>query len=88
MIRGIRNPPVFKADHNGSKRLCMANEYFEPRDGGYYVSENRVSLESVVYAFLRGESPEGSVDSFPALSLEQTYGAITCYRATQETVDL
>ena len=65
----------------------MENPYVEQREGGYYVSGTRVSLDSVVYAFLRGESPEGIVESFPALSLEQAYGAITFYLAHQQTVD-
>jgi uncharacterized protein (DUF433 family) len=54
----------------------MPKEYVEQRTGGYYVKGTRVSLDSVVYAFLRGESPDGIVESFPALSLEQVYGAI------------
>lgn len=62
-------------------------EYVEQRDGGYYVKGTRVSLDSVVYAFLRGESPEGIVESFPALTLEQVYGAITCYLANRGTID-
>jgi uncharacterized protein (DUF433 family) len=54
----------------------MAAEYVEQRGGGYYIAGSRVSLDSVVYAFLRGESPEGIVESFPALSLEQVLGAV------------
>ena len=65
----------------------MENQYVEQRDGGYYVSGSRVSFDSVVYAFLRGESPEGIVESFPALSLEQAYGAVAFYLAHQQTVD-
>jgi hypothetical protein len=41
----------------------------------------------VVYAFLRGESPEGIDESFPSLRLEQAYGAIAFYLAHQETID-
>ncbi len=37
----------------------MGREYVEQRDGGYFIKGARVSLDSVVYAFLRGESPEG-----------------------------
>jgi len=36
----------------------MAQEYTEQRGFGYYFSGSRVSLESVVYQFLQGESPE------------------------------
>ena len=65
----------------------MENQYVEKREGGYYVSGTRVSLDSVVHAFLRGESPEGIVESFPALSLEQAYGGVAFYLAHQHTVN-
>ena len=61
--------------------------YVEQRDGGYYIVGSRVSLDSVVYAFLRGESPEGIVESFPALSLEQVFGAVAFYLANRESID-
>jgi uncharacterized protein (DUF433 family) len=65
----------------------MASEYVERRDGGYFVKDNRVSLDSVVYAFLRGESPEGIAESFPSLGLEQIFGALAFYIANREDVD-
>jgi uncharacterized protein (DUF433 family) len=65
----------------------MVKEYVEQRENGYYVAGSRVTLDSVVLAFLRGESPEGIGDSFPALTLEQVYGAIAFYLAHQEQVD-
>ena len=65
----------------------MAKEYVEDRDGGYYIQGSRVSLDSVVYAFLRGDSPEGIADSFPGLNLEQIFGALAYYVANREAVD-
>lgn len=65
----------------------MSNSYVEERDGGYFIRDTRVSLDSVVCAFLRGESSEGIVESFPSLSLEQVYGAITYYLAHQQQID-
>jgi uncharacterized protein (DUF433 family) len=65
----------------------MAREYIEQRSGGYYIAGSRVSLDSVVYAFLRGESPEGIAESFPALGLEQIFGALAFYMANREVVD-
>lgn len=65
----------------------MAKEYVYQRHGGYVIEDTRVSLDSVVYGFLRGESPEGIVESFPALTLEQVYGALSYYLAHRETVD-
>jgi len=71
--------------HRGAAE--MTKEYIEQRDGGYFVTSTRVSLDSVVYAYLRGESPEGIVDSFPSLILEQVFGALAFYLANQELVD-
>lgn len=36
----------------------MSCDYIEQREGGYYVASTRVSLDSLVYAFRGGESPE------------------------------
>ena len=65
----------------------MDREYVERRDGAYVLAGTRVSLDSVVYAFLRGRSPEGIVGSFPSLKLEEVYGAITFYLAHRDEVD-
>ena len=65
----------------------MAREYVEQRNGGYFINATRVSLDSVVYAFLRGESPEGIAESFPSLGLEQIFGALAFYIANREAVD-
>ena len=62
-------------------------EYIETRGGGYYFIGSRVSLDSIVYQFLRGESPEGIVQCFPSLSLEQVYGGITFYLAHRAEID-
>src|SRR5260370_27735069 len=65
----------------------MATEYVEQRDGGYWITGTRVSLESVVYAFLRGAAPESIAQSFPILKLEEVYGAITYYLSHRADVD-
>ncbi len=65
----------------------MAKRYIERRNGGYYFVGSRISLESVVYAFQEGLSPESIVDDFPTLSLEQVYGGITYYLARRPQVD-
>lgn len=62
--------------------------YVELKDGGYRVRGTRVSLDSVVYRFLEGLSPESiRSDCFPTLTLEQVYGAITFYLANRAEVD-
>ena len=65
----------------------MTKEYVEQRGKGYFVTDTRVSLDSVAYAYLRGESPEGIAESFPALTLEQIFGALTFYLANRKLVD-
>lgn len=65
----------------------MSREYVEQRDGTYRIVGTRVSLDSVVYAFRRGASPESIVRSFPSLTLEEVYGAITFYLGHQGEVD-
>jgi uncharacterized protein (DUF433 family) len=62
-------------------------EYVEQRNGGYYVAGTRVSLDSVVYAFLNGDSPEGIAYSFQALTLEQIFGSIAYYLANRPVID-
>lgn len=67
----------------------MQKHYVEKRDAGYWVAGTRVSLDSIVLAFLEGLSPETIVaECFPVLTLEQVYGAITYYLAHRAEVDL
>ena len=47
----------------------------------------RVSLDSIVYAWWAGQSAETIAQSFPVLTLEQVYGAITFYLAHKEEID-
>lgn len=63
-------------------------EYVVAAEGrGYRIAGTRVSLDTVVNAFLEGLSPESIVDELPALSLGQVYGAIAFYLAHQKEVD-
>lgn len=65
----------------------MVKEYIEERDGNYYVASTRISLDSIVHAFRRGESPETICQNFELLRLEEVYGAITYYLANREDID-
>ena len=64
-----------------------AKSYVEQRDGGYWVAGTRVSLDSLVYAFREGQTAESIAQSFPVLTLEQVYGALTYYLAHREVID-
>src|SRR5579872_5325970 len=63
------------------------SEYIEQRNRGFYVAGTRVSLDSVVYSFKSGDSPETIRQNFSSLTLEQVYGAIAFYLAHEQEVD-
>jgi len=65
----------------------VSTDYAEKRDGVYRVVGTRVSLDSIVCAFISGQSAESIAQSFPVLTLEQAYGAITFYLAHREEID-
>jgi uncharacterized protein (DUF433 family) len=50
------------------------------------VGRSRVMLDSVVASFEQGYSPETIQQQYPALSLEEVYGAIAWYLANAEEV--
>jgi uncharacterized protein (DUF433 family) len=62
-------------------------QYVEEREGCYRIVGKRVSLDSIIYSFLAGQSPESIVQSFPTLTLEEVYGAITFYLANRTAID-
>ncbi len=66
----------------------MEKQYIEHRNQGYWIAGSRVSLDSVIIAFLNGLSPETiAAECFPTLTLEQVYGAITYYLAHRDEMD-
>jgi len=64
----------------------MPAEYIEPREEHYFVRGSRVSLDSLVYGFLQGESPETIRENFPTLSLEQVYESPSTLRISQRSM--
>jgi uncharacterized protein (DUF433 family) len=65
----------------------MHKAYVEQRNGTWYVAGSRVSLDSIIYAFHRGESPETICHNFELLTLKDVYGAITWYLGNQLELD-
>lgn len=51
------------------------------------VGHTRVMFDSVVAAFQQGHSAETIAQQYPALTLEQIYGAITYYLANKAEAD-
>lgn len=56
-------------------------------DGAIRIGQTRVLLELVIGAFQRGETPEGIVQSFPSLKLDEVYAVITYYLQNRSNVD-
>lgn len=56
-------------------------------DGRVLVEGTRVPLDTVVYAFREGASPEEIALRFPSLELTDVYAAVTYYLRHREGVD-
>ncbi|MCC6362642.1 MAG: DUF433 domain-containing protein [Bryobacterales bacterium] len=65
----------------------MAKDYIERRHGSFYLIGSRVPLARIVYEFQNGAAPETIRLDYPALTLEQVYGAITFYLSKKEEVE-
>src|SRR6266851_737074 len=91
MVLGVNSLPVANftppVPEGSTIKRDMAKEYIEQRDGNYYVAGTRISLDSIVHAFRRGESPETICQNFELLRLEEVYGAVAYYLANQTEID-
>src|SRR5438067_1671930 len=67
--------------------MALDNNYVSIDSESYRITGTRVSLDSIVYDYLSGLSPEAIADNFDTLSLEQVYGAITFYLSHRGEVD-
>ena len=55
--------------------------------GSWRIAGTRISLDSVVYSFCEGATPEEICQDFSGLSLAQVYAAIAYYLNNREQVD-
>ena len=68
--------------------MTLSKRYVEEdSQGALRVGSLGVSLDSVAIAFQQGHSAETIQQLYPALSLEEVYGAIAFYLANQHEVD-
>lgn len=66
----------------------MKEKYIEHNNEGYRIKNTRISLDSIVYAYKDGLSPETiATECLPVLTLEQVYGAIAFYLANRKEID-
>jgi uncharacterized protein (DUF433 family) len=67
--------------------MVQGKTYVRENDqGGLRVGELDVSLDSVVIAYQQGHTAETIQQLYPALTLEEVYGAIAFYLANQDEV--
>jgi uncharacterized protein (DUF433 family) len=65
----------------------MSDQYVEKQEEVFRIRGTRVALDSIIYEYQKGRSPEAIQDAFPALSLSQVYGAIAYYLDHQPELD-
>lgn len=67
--------------------------YVEPipitrdQDGVFRVGGTRVTLQTLIYAFHRGDTPEQMIDSYPVLRLADVYSVIAYYLNHRDEVN-
>src|SRR5438128_9206113 len=71
----------------GPRRNDVTDQYIEKENQVWQIKGTRVALDSIVYQFQQGRSPEAIQDAFPVLSLSQVYGAIAFYLDHQAELD-
>jgi uncharacterized protein (DUF433 family) len=86
MVRPIRGP-VWQELFGLNAGKLMSKDFLERRDGSFYLIGSRVPLAHIVREFQRGGAPEALRSHYPALSIEQVYGAITFYLGSQQNVE-
>jgi uncharacterized protein (DUF433 family) len=75
------------ANRGWEERMISAKNYVEEdAQGALRVGSLGVSLDSVVIAFEQGHSAETIQQLYPALNLEEVYGAIAYYLANRDVV--
>jgi uncharacterized protein (DUF433 family) len=66
-------------------------DYFEFEKTDRYerirIKGSRIAVETVIDAFLNGESAEQILENYPTLTLEEVYATITYYLHNQADVD-
>lgn len=65
----------------------MSKDFVECRNGSFYLIGSRIPLAHVVREYQRGEPSEAIRLHYPALSLEQVYGAISFYLGRKSEVE-
>ena len=86
-----QNTALEQADHEAEQVSLVIREDPAPihtdKDGAVRVGKTRVTLETVLNSFKRGDSPRDISDSFPTLQLADLYSVIGYYLRHTEEVE-
>jgi uncharacterized protein (DUF433 family) len=86
-----QNTALEQADHEAEQASLVIREDPAPirtgKDGAVRVGKTRVTLETVLHSFKRGDSPRDISDSFPTLQLADIYSVIGYYLRHTEEVE-
>jgi uncharacterized protein (DUF433 family) len=75
-------------DAVATSRVLESKPYVRIDEHGVYrIGNKRAMLDSVVFGFQAGDSPEEIRRQYPSLSLEEIYGSIAYYLGHREEVD-
>lgn len=55
--------------------------------GVIYVGNTRIPIDTIIYKFHQGSSPEDIVNSYPTLALSDVYATVAYYLQHREEVD-
>ena len=67
--------------------MPVTHDYVEQRAGDYWITGTQVSLNPLVQVFRHGAAPMTIARFYPALSIEQVYGAIAFYLTHRAEID-
>lgn|SRR2546425_7549632 len=70
-----------------SLRLIAEIPPIREADGAFRVGRTGVTLETVLWAFQQGATPEDIVDQFPSLVLADVYEVIAYYLRHRDEID-
>lgn len=87
VIFGCLSEKKFDDFSIGTEYAMHEKQYVRVDEHGVMrIGTTRVMLDSLVAGFEQGHSPETIQQQFPALSLEEVYGAITYYLSHRDDV--
>jgi uncharacterized protein (DUF433 family) len=89
-LRKVSNGGGSRGGYNKAMRQVPADPtgyVYETEFGGQRVVGTRVSIDSVVFHYWKGRSPEEIVELFPTLTPEKVHGALAYYLSNQAIVD-